>query len=1174
MKIAKIRFETIGPFQDTTLDFPGGRAGLHIVYGPNEAGKSSMLKYIKYFLFGIPHQNPDNFTHGFSKFLIESTLVDSSGLQHVFRRKKTRTNSLLDQNGTDVSGLLESMMGNVTEQTFPMLFGINHAQLRSGGRQVLEGEGELGTMLFEAGAGLANLRRVLRSLEERAAEIYTARKGELHNLLNSAKVNLEAIQNAKLNVSTWQNSLAKVEHLQVKLNSLDEEKKYLFASQAEVERMGRALSVLTKYKAAKNLLDSLASVPALDEGTLARYEKALENYTTAFAKHEVHKKTVADFESKLGVLTPDGLVLNHQGKIEELNQNLGLLIKNLNDLNNRKQDKDKAEADARKLLDEYFSDTSFDQARDLFIDPKTRIQIQELGSRIDTGIALIKAAETNLGVKTSQIQSLKRELEKFTTHPQLERIQILVQSIRAQKLTPQDLETVQSDLPAKKSKLEGKIGTLPYGTFTLESLLKTRLPSREKINNFVEHFANILSREQECRTNIKGRQNALAAKQEQVSKLRTEGTLLTREELGQLREYRELAWGSIENQLEGRPGVLPEKVAAFAGDAISPKNAFLKIQQQADQFADKLFTASDQIGRANQLAQDMAGLQTEMIVLEKGIQDIASDREKLEKDWLVLWEEVGISKPGNPKEMLVWQNSTLELQQSCIDLVPLWENLNVRRKKQAESFKELLEITGASEMEMAWEKALEIIQNGLNQEQARAHTGRQIASLNVEEEKLQADLLTRKAEHKDGQDRWSQFMINLKLPSDASPNNAQEHIAAITKIQQYLKDAEDFKARYSKMQDTNKTILDELYRILEVLSVRERPAADAGEIRGVLDQLSRRLAQARQDETRQRELSSGLDKAREAMASAGGEVNKYEAILKPLGGIPMNQLARHFQDIRSRNNVEKEFKDARDAITREAFGKELDAYLAELEKADPQAIAGKLAGLRIDAENCERQRDEALTDHSAAMVELKTVEAKTGAYTLIAEREILKSQCLELAREFARLTLAKIVLEKTIKNYREANEDPLLKSACAFLKTMTNNSFVGFTPEEADGEKNLALIRDNSATVPFRAKDIGFEIGANALSDGTSDQLFLALRLAAIEQHLSKLSQPVPVILDDILVNFDDERAKAALDCLAKLSEKTQVIMFTHHQHLEELIQGCEFKENIFFQRMPGQITA
>jgi uncharacterized protein YhaN len=72
------------------------------------------------------------------------------------------------------------------------------------------------------------------------------------------------------------------------------------------------------------------------------------------------------------------------------------------------------------------------------------------------------------------------------------------------------------------------------------------------------------------------------------------------------------------------------------------------------------------------------------------------------------------------------------------------------------------------------------------------------------------------------------------------------------------------------------------------------------------------------------------------------------------------------------------------------------------------------------------------------------------------------------------------------------------------------------------------------------------------LSDGTRDQLYLALRLARIEQHIASVAA-CPVILDDILINSDDVRASAALDVFAGLAARTQVLLFTHHSRIVEL---------------------
>ncbi len=72
------------------------------------------------------------------------------------------------------------------------------------------------------------------------------------------------------------------------------------------------------------------------------------------------------------------------------------------------------------------------------------------------------------------------------------------------------------------------------------------------------------------------------------------------------------------------------------------------------------------------------------------------------------------------------------------------------------------------------------------------------------------------------------------------------------------------------------------------------------------------------------------------------------------------------------------------------------------------------------------------------------------------------------------------------------------------------------------------------------------------MSQGTRDQLFLALRIAAIEEHLLE-REAIPIAIDDLLVQFDDARAAATLTVLAELARRAQVLFFTHHGHLCEL---------------------
>ena len=80
------------------------------------------------------------------------------------------------------------------------------------------------------------------------------------------------------------------------------------------------------------------------------------------------------------------------------------------------------------------------------------------------------------------------------------------------------------------------------------------------------------------------------------------------------------------------------------------------------------------------------------------------------------------------------------------------------------------------------------------------------------------------------------------------------------------------------------------------------------------------------------------------------------------------------------------------------------------------------------------------------------------------------------------------------------------------------------------------------------------------MSDGTRDQLYFALRLAALELHLEQ-TQALPFIADDLFINYDDARAKAGLEALSNLARKTQVIFLSHHEHMIPMIREVFGKE-------------
>jgi uncharacterized protein YhaN len=146
------------------------------------------------------------------------------------------------------------------------------------------------------------------------------------------------------------------------------------------------------------------------------------------------------------------------------------------------------------------------------------------------------------------------------------------------------------------------------------------------------------------------------------------------------------------------------------------------------------------------------------------------------------------------------------------------------------------------------------------------------------------------------------------------------------------------------------------------------------------------------------------------------------------------------------------------------------------------------------------------------------------------------------ATRYLRLRLATSLLEAQIQRFREENQGPLLRRSGELFGAVTGGAFSGLAAEiNADDLPVMVGLRPDGSQVPVEG-----------MSDGSRDQLYLALRLAALEQHLQD-HEPMPLILDDLLITFDDDRARAILPLLSALAKRTQIFLFTHHQHLVEL---------------------
>ena len=102
MRFEKLHIPAFGPFTNLDLNFSAEGGDLHVIFGSNEAGKSSLLRAFRDLLFGIHSQSPDNFMHDYKKLRIRGEITNRAGERLIFQRRKGNKNTLLDANGNEL----------------------------------------------------------------------------------------------------------------------------------------------------------------------------------------------------------------------------------------------------------------------------------------------------------------------------------------------------------------------------------------------------------------------------------------------------------------------------------------------------------------------------------------------------------------------------------------------------------------------------------------------------------------------------------------------------------------------------------------------------------------------------------------------------------------------------------------------------------------------------------------------------------------------------------------------------------------------------------------------------------------------------------------------------------------------------------------------------------------
>ena len=226
-------------------------------------------------------------------------------------------------------------------------------------------------------------------------------------------------------------------------------------------------------------------------------------------------------------------------------------------------------------------------------------------------------------------------------------------------------------------------------------------------------------------------------------------------------------------------------------------------------------------------------------------------------------------------------------------------------------------------------------------------------------------------------------------------------------------------------------------------------------------------------------------------------------------------------------------------------GSDLQDVVARLAGQNEVEVAQAVEDAELRDAQARQAADAALSECSSARVRLRDLEDATGAADAEAAVAADQSEVARLAEAWAILALQRKLLEDTLVRLGAGETRPLLEHAGQLLDTLTEGRWVALGAEEDGALRRLRVIRADNT--PW---------DTSQLSEGTADQVFFALRLAAVaELHNERVSAgevALPLVLDDVLMAFDEARVKNALQILVSLAPGLQIIVFTHHQHVAE----------------------
>ncbi len=1139
MRLRRLQLRNYGCFGDLRLELAAEPGRVTLITAPNGAGKSVLRQAFHDLLFDIPMQSPMKFRHGYPGMALHAdALVDGAEFSFGWERgAKT-------QRVTNDTARFAAVRSGVTPQQLESLFALDTTRLRKGGTD-LKGGATLSEALLAGTGELASAKAVRALIEARRNENWG--KGKSKPPLNAASARLDATRKRMRDTVERPEARERGERvLSERERDLLDARSERASATAQTRRLNRIALTrphLTALEEAEDWLRANPDAPALPAGLDAALASTRAEMSMAQLRHtgavEATQRAAEAMESISRDLSYPPLA----DRLDKLSGLLGEAEKASKDSATLRAEHAAAMASVRAGLRAIGSDIPAERAEEVIPTVGLRAEVQKAiteEAELRTAVDLRRA---DLAKARAALSKAEGELAPADRQP--DGLQILLAEIRADRNPASQAEEVATTRAATTAEVRRTLALMPGWTGTAEQLRSLAPPSEaeyERLNAdrtaAEAHADDAGSRLADLKEEDRVDRTALGAlRQDDLPD--TAAVLLARDERDRgMRLVLARAYGVP-------PGAAEE--AAFAGAEPMPQ-AYERRVREADTLADR---RTDELKRVQEAERLARAIETRFEALRvAGLEEAAATHAlaAAQETWARTIAPLRLEPRATIGEVrgaldarsalidaLANSEAAVEAEAAVLRRQSAWaERLAACLGSPAALLAPLLAdadrlVAAAQRAEKAATK-LQAVKEGATRAVTEA----------LEAERGAVEALQRWRE------TWAVLLKRLNRPLEASPVAVTADLAVITELEKQHRECLSLAGRIQGMQ----TDVDQFAATVSAL------ACDAGQTSGTSPgetarDLIARASAASATEAAWSQAKKSSDRAAEEESKAFIELRaakaKLDGVIAACGAFDAETAEVRIAASRSHAD-----QVARRGAARLALLEHGDGMTAAALKEDAETVAAEeMTSQRQAAEEAavaaQTRAEQASIALSTVQEKLDEAAASTEALTARADYEAAVSEFDRLLEDQLVLHVAASMLSGAVREVEDGVGGSVLARTSQAFADVTGGAYSLESHDGPGGEQLYAV----EHTFPNERKAL------MDLSEGTRDQLYLSLRMEALRNHC-KSAMAMPFVADDILQTFDDERAKAALLALCDLSAELQVVVMTHHLHLQVIAKDLD----------------